>query len=117
MPRPVAAVATLATPLWLGGLGARVARWTAPGGWLAGRLRFVRKLGGPDVRCREAKRGYHGYALDLPGHSRSYPVDWEPHRTINQHAEYVHRFAQTVCGGEKPVMIGCSIGGCIGRCG
>ena len=60
-----------------------------------------------------AGRGYRGLALDLPGHSRSYPVDWEPHRTINQHAEYVHRFAQTVCGGEKPVMIGCSIGGCI----
>jgi pimeloyl-ACP methyl ester carboxylesterase len=59
-----------------------------------------------------AERGYRGLALDLPGHSRSYPVDWEPHRTINQHAEYVHRFAQTVAPGEKPVMIGCSIGGC-----
>lgn len=60
-----------------------------------------------------AARGYRGLALDLPGHSRSYPVDWEPHRSINQHAEYVWRFAQGVCGGEKPVMIGCSIGGCI----
>jgi pimeloyl-ACP methyl ester carboxylesterase len=60
-----------------------------------------------------AARGYRGLALDLPGHSRSYPVGWEPHRSINQHAEYVWRFAQEVCGGEKPVMIGCSIGGCI----
>ena len=60
-----------------------------------------------------AARGYRGLALDLPGHSRSYPVDWEPHRSIHQHAEYVNRFADEVCGGEKPVMIGCSIGGCI----
>jgi len=60
-----------------------------------------------------AERGYRAMALDLPGHGRSYPVDWEPHRTINQHAEYVHRFAQEVCPGEKPVVMGCSIGGCI----
>jgi carboxylesterase len=59
--RDVKAVATLAAPLWLGGLSARVARWTGPGGWLEGRIRFVRKFGGPDVRSRDAKRGYHGY--------------------------------------------------------
>lgn len=60
-----------------------------------------------------ARRGYRGLALDLPGHSRSYPVGWQPHRTINQHAEFVHRFAHTVLGDERSVMIGCSIGGCI----
>jgi len=60
-----------------------------------------------------AKRGYRGLALDLPGHSRSYPVGWEAHTTLHQHAEFVHRFAQELCPGEKPVMIGCSIGGCI----
>jgi pimeloyl-ACP methyl ester carboxylesterase len=57
-----------------------------------------------------AEQGFRAIALDLPGHSRSYPVDWEPTRTIHEHAEFVHRFAQEVCEG-KPVMIGCSIGG------
>lgn len=59
--RPVAAVATLAAPLWLGGMSARIARWTAPGGWLADRVRFVPKLGGADARSRDARRGYYGY--------------------------------------------------------
>jgi carboxylesterase len=59
--RDARAVATLATPLWLGGMSARVARWTGPGGWLEGRIRFVPKLGGPDVRSRDARRGDHGY--------------------------------------------------------
>jgi carboxylesterase len=59
--RRPAAIAALATPLWLDGLAARVARWTGPGGWLAGRIRFLPKLGGPDVRDRSVKRDYHGY--------------------------------------------------------
>jgi carboxylesterase len=60
--RPAVAVGSLAAPLWLEGLAKRVVGWTAPGGWLAGRVRFVPKLGGADVRSREAKRGYHGYS-------------------------------------------------------
>ncbi|MCW2954398.1 MAG: alpha/beta hydrolase [Conexibacter sp.] len=60
-----------------------------------------------------AERGYRALALDLPGHGKSYPVGWEPHRTMHQHAELVHRFAQEVCPGEKPVVAGCSIGGCM----
>lgn len=59
--RKASAVATLAAPLWLGGLAARVVRWTRPGGWLAGRVRFLPKLGGPDVRDPDAKRSYYGY--------------------------------------------------------
>jgi carboxylesterase len=51
----LAAVASLAAPLWLGGLGGRLARWTAPGGPLHGRVTVVPKLGGSDVRCRTAK--------------------------------------------------------------
>jgi carboxylesterase len=59
--RPTAAIAALATPLWLDGMGAKIARWTAPGGWLHGRIRFVPKIGGADVRARDARRGNYGY--------------------------------------------------------
>lgn len=57
-----------------------------------------------------AEQGFRAIAVDLPGHSRSYPAGWQPTRTIHDHAEFVHRFYQDVCG-EKGVMLGCSIGG------
>jgi pimeloyl-ACP methyl ester carboxylesterase len=57
-----------------------------------------------------ADAGFHAYALDLPGHSRSYPVAWQPHRSIHQHAEFVHAFITTL-GLVRPVIAGCSIGG------
>ncbi|MBL6750304.1 MAG: alpha/beta hydrolase [Nevskia sp.] len=57
-----------------------------------------------------AKSGFHAYAPDLPGHSRSYPVNWQQHRTIHEHAEFVHAFVQAL-GLQKPVILGCSIGG------
>lgn len=57
-----------------------------------------------------AELGFHAYALDLPGHSRSYPVNWRPHRSIHEHAEFVHAFVNAL-GLEKPVITGCSIGG------
>jgi len=56
----VAAVASLAAPLWLEGLSGRVARWAA-----AGRLRRIRalpKLGGSDVRDRRARAENPAYA-------------------------------------------------------
>lgn len=60
-----------------------------------------------------AKRGYRAIALDLPGHGRTYPVGWEPTRSLHEHAEFVHNFAKKVLGEEKAVVAGCSIGGCI----
>ena len=57
-----------------------------------------------------ANYGLHAYALDLPGHSRSYPVNWQQHRTIHAHAEFVHAFVNTL-GLKNPIIIGCSIGG------
>ena len=57
-----------------------------------------------------AQHGFRAIAVDLPGHSRSYPVDWTVTRTIHGHAEFVHRFAKTVCD-APPVIVGCSIGG------
>ncbi len=50
----VACVASLAAPLWLEGLSAKVARWTRPGAWLS-RVRQLPKLGGSDIRDPEAK--------------------------------------------------------------
>ena len=49
----VLAVGSLAAPLWLEGLSARVAAWTTSG-FLRG-VRTLPKLGGPDVRDRRAK--------------------------------------------------------------
>ncbi|MSQ68276.1 MAG: alpha/beta hydrolase [Gammaproteobacteria bacterium] len=57
-----------------------------------------------------ADRGFHAYALDLPGHSRSYPVKWRQHRSIHEHAEFVHAFIKALKL-QHPVVIGCSIGG------
>ncbi|MBI2962940.1 MAG: alpha/beta hydrolase [Deltaproteobacteria bacterium] len=57
-----------------------------------------------------AERGLRAIAVDLPGHSRSYPVDWRPAQTIHEHAEFVARFGRAVCG-QRFVVIGCSIGG------
>ncbi len=57
----VDAVASLAAPLWLDGMGARAARWTAPGGPLHGRVRRLPKLGGSDVRDRAARRANPAY--------------------------------------------------------
>ena len=57
--RDVCAVASLAAPLWLDGIAATVARWTAPGGWLAG-IKRLPKLGS-DVRDRAVSRANPGY--------------------------------------------------------
>lgn len=50
----VACVASLAAPLWLEGLGGRMARWTAPRGPLCW-IRALPKLGGSDIRDARAK--------------------------------------------------------------
>jgi carboxylesterase len=55
----VAGVASLATPLWLGGLSGRVARWLT--GPLAGRIRRIPKIGGSDVRDKRVRAENPGY--------------------------------------------------------
>jgi len=60
-PDLVAAVASLAAPLWLDGLAGKAARWTAPGGAFGGHLHRLPKLGGADVFDAEAKRADASY--------------------------------------------------------
>lgn len=55
----VAAVATLAAPLWLGRIASRVARWAEAG--KLDRLFALPKLGGSDVRDRRVRRENPGY--------------------------------------------------------
>jgi len=55
----VCGVVSLATPLWLGGLSGRVARWVT--GPLAGRIRRLPKLGGSDVRDKRMRAENPGY--------------------------------------------------------
>jgi pimeloyl-ACP methyl ester carboxylesterase len=57
-----------------------------------------------------ADAGYRVVVPDLPGHGKSYPIDWEPHDSIHAHAEFVHAFVETL-DLEGPVITGCSIGG------
>ncbi len=63
--RPVAAVASLAAPLWFDGLAGVVARLTTRGP-LAGKVRYLPKLGGSDVRAADVKRANPSY--------RAFPV-------------------------------------------
>lgn len=58
--RAPAAVASLAAPLWLEGLGGVVARALTRGP-LAGRVAYLPKLGGSDVRAPDAKRANPAY--------------------------------------------------------
>ena len=58
-----------------------------------------------------AERGVRAIAPDLPGHSRSYPVDWTPFNTMRAYADWVWNFIEAVCPGETPVVCGSGIGG------
>ncbi|MFC7157054.1 alpha/beta fold hydrolase [Halomarina halobia] len=57
-----------------------------------------------------AEAGYRVVVPDLPGHGKSYPVDWRVHTSIHEHAEFVVAFAAAL-GLERPAIAGCSIGG------
>jgi carboxylesterase len=52
----ISAIATLGSPLWLGGLAARARRWIAPGGWLHGRVATLPKIGGSDLGDAHERR-------------------------------------------------------------
>ena len=58
-----------------------------------------------------AAAGFKVIAPDLPGHAKSMPVNWKPFRKMRDYAEWVWRFIEAVCPGEKPVVCGSGIGG------
>lgn len=59
-----------------------------------------------------AAAGYRPIVPDLPGHGKSYAVEWTPHSSIHEHAEFVWALAEAL-ELESPAVVGCSIGGCI----
>ncbi len=64
-----------------------------------------------DIMPMLAARGFRVIALDLPGHGKSFPKDWTPFVRMHDYGEFVWDFVRKVCGDEKPVFMGCSIGG------
>ncbi|NHN42803.1 alpha/beta hydrolase [Halorubellus sp. JP-L1] len=59
-----------------------------------------------------AAAGYHVVVPDMPGHGKSYPVDWEPISALHDYGEFVWELASVLELGEFAVA-GCSIGGSI----
>ncbi len=60
-----------------------------------------------------SRRGFRAVAIDLPGHGKSYPKDWEPIRSIPEYAAFVRRFLHEVFPGERVIVCGAAIGGAI----
>lgn len=60
-----------------------------------------------------SKYGFRAIAVDLPGHGKSYPKNWEPIRSISEYATFMLNFIHEVLPDEKPIMCGAAIGGAI----
>lgn len=57
-----------------------------------------------------AVAGYRAIAVDLPGHGRSFPLGWELTESLHTFGDWVVEFAD-VLDLERPVIMGCSVGG------
>jgi pimeloyl-ACP methyl ester carboxylesterase len=53
---------------------------------------------------------YHVMAIDLPGHGKSLEPEEGQWKSLTKHIEFLEAFVKTL-GLERPVMIGCSMGG------
>ena len=58
-----------------------------------------------------AEAGFRVLAPDLPGHAKSYPVNWKPFNKMHDYAEWVWHFIEAVCPDQKAVVCGSGIGG------
>jgi carboxylesterase len=90
----VAAVASLAAPLWLEGASARVAAWAASGALarFAPMMRAIPKLGGSDIRDPVVKAKGYGYP--------SIPV-----RALAQLVEFMQLVARELDHVTQPVLV------------
>jgi carboxylesterase len=87
----VKCVASLAAPLWLEGLSARVALWTTQGA-LSRRVRAIPKFGGSDVRDKRVKRM-----------NPCYPAI--PTRALAQLMEFMQHVDDVLPNVKQPVLV------------
>ena len=58
-----------------------------------------------------AKNSFRAIAIDLPGHGKSLPVNWQPFRVMHDYAEFAWKIIKTIVTGEKPLVAGVATGG------
>lgn len=56
-----------------------------------------------------SEAGYRAIAVDLPGHGKTFPLEWSAIDDLHVYGEWVIEFADAL-GLESPVIMGCSVG-------
>jgi len=58
-----------------------------------------------------ASYGLRAVAIDLPGHGKSLPVNWQPFRILHQQAEFIWKVIKAITRAEKAIILGTATGG------